>query len=80
MQGAFGAFLVAFAAALVAVVFLKTGVASIGMGSSGFPRWNISCATNPKLYWIIVAACVIVAIYAAFVGLQDFFAVGRFSN
>jgi hypothetical protein len=76
MQGAFGAFVAALAAGILVVVFLKNGVASIGIGSSGWPQWNISCATNPKLYWTVVAVCAIVALYAALIGLQDIFASG----
>jgi hypothetical protein len=73
MQRAFGAFVVALAADIVVLVFLKTGVASIGIGPSARPRWDISCSTNPKLYWAVVAACIIVALYAAFIGLRDIF-------
>ena len=75
MQGAFGAFVVAIAASIAVLVFLKKGIASIGMGSSGRPRWDISCATNPKLYWAIIAMFGVVALYAAFIGLRDIFAV-----
>ena len=73
MQGAFGAFVVAIAASIAVLVFLKKGIASIGMGSSGRPRWDISCATNPKLYWTVVVAFVIVVLYAAVIGLHDVF-------
>jgi hypothetical protein len=75
MQGAFGAFVVAIAASILVLTFLKKGIASIGLGRPAWPRWDISCASNPKLYWAIVAACVIVALYAAFIGLRDVLAV-----
>jgi hypothetical protein len=74
MQGAFGAFVAALAVGILVVIFLKNGTASIGIGPSGRPRWDISCSTNPKLYWAVVAACMLVALYAAFAGLQDLFA------
>jgi uncharacterized membrane protein YccC len=74
MQGAFGAFVVAIAASLLVVIFLKNGIASIGLGPSGWPQWNISCTANPKLYWAIIVMGAIVALYAAFIGLRDFFA------
>ena len=76
MQGAFGAFVVAIAASIAVLVFLKNGVVSVGMGSSGWPQWNISCVTYPKLYWTIVGVIALVALYATFVGLQDLFATG----
>jgi hypothetical protein len=75
MQGTFGAFVAALAAGILVVIFLKNGTASIGIGPSARPRWDISCSTNPKLYWAVVAAFMIVALYAAFVGLHHVFAV-----
>jgi hypothetical protein len=75
MQGAFGAFVVALAAGIAVVIFLKHGIASFGLGRPAWPRWDISCTTNPKLYWAMIAACAAMALCATFIGLRDVFTV-----
>jgi hypothetical protein len=60
-------FVVVAAFGLVTVVFLKTGIASLGRGWS---KLEFSRSGNPVIYWIIVAICAAITLYSLSEGLR----------